>query len=164
MFRTLFRWIQTITGPRPPAPSEIKGQGAPLPPPAKPSAVRRGLASSFADPADIAAFSRCKAAGGTDQACFKIGDNGIGCWGDDTTAPRPMCALPREDWAPLGSKARGARVYISANGRTIQAELRDTMPARKNIKNGAIIDLNPAACAALALTPPMLVLATWTFA
>src|SRR4051812_26848824 len=57
------------------------------------------LATSFADPADVAAFRRCKAAGGSDQECFRVGDNGIGKWGDDCTAGSgPKCALPPEDW------------------------------------------------------------------
>jgi hypothetical protein len=121
-------------------------------------------ASSFADPADVQAFRRCKARGKSDRECFKVGDNGIGKWGDDTTAPRPMCALPPEDWAPLGAEARGAKVRVRANGRETICELRDTMPHRANIKNGAGIDLNPAACAALGLTPPIMVAATWEWA
>src|ERR1044072_293201 len=43
------------------------------------------LASSFADPADIAAFKKCKREGHTDSYCFKYGDNGIGYWGDETS-------------------------------------------------------------------------------
>src|SRR5260370_17257596 len=34
-------------------------------------------ASSFADPADVVAFNKCKAQGKTDQQCFKVGDHGI---------------------------------------------------------------------------------------
>lgn len=121
-------------------------------------------ASSFADPADVAAFRRCKAKGKSDQECFKVGDNGIGCWGDDTTGATPMCALPPEDWKPLGKAARGARVRVKANGREVICELRDTMPKRANIKNGAGIDLNPAAVAALGLHPPIMINATWEWA
>jgi hypothetical protein len=119
------------------------------------------VASSFADPADIRAFKKCKATGKTDQQCFKAGDNGIGKWGDDTTTNVPMVALPPEDWKPLGKRARGAKVEVAANGRKVIAELRDTMPAKKNIKNGAGIDLNPACCKALGLNPPARVGATW---
>src|SRR6478736_2151428 len=118
-------------------------------------------ASSFADPADVAAFRRCKAQGNSDQVCFRVGDNAIGKWGDPTDAPVPMCALPPEDWQPLGAKARGAKVLVTGNGRSVVCELRDTMPAKANIKNGAGIDLNPAAVAALGLHPPILVPATW---
>lgn len=41
-------------------------------------------ASSFADPADVRAFERCKAEGKSDQACFRVGDNGIGQFGKIT--------------------------------------------------------------------------------
>ena len=123
--------------------------------------VNHVKASSFADPADVAAFRRCKASGKSDQECFKVGDNGIGCWGDDTTADKPMCALPPEDWKPLGAKARGALVLVKANGREVVCELRDTMPQKANIKNGAGIDLNPAAVKALGLRQPIMVAATW---
>lgn len=125
--------------------------------------IHRVKASSFADPADVRAFKKCKATGKSDQECFKVGDNGIGKWGDDTTANKPMCALPREDWAHLGDDARGAKVLVTANGREVVCELRDTMPARANIKNGAGIDLNPAACAAIGLTPPIMISATWSW-
>lgn len=118
-------------------------------------------ASSFADPADVRAFKRCKAQGKTDQQCFKVGDNGIGKWGDDTTANRPMCALPRDDWQAFGAAARGKKVLVVGNGKSVVCELRDTMPWKKNIKNGAGIDLNPAACAALGKKPPMMIPATW---
>lgn len=124
----------------------------------------RGKASSFADPADITAFKRCKATGKSDMECFKVGDNGIGKWGDDTTADRPMCALPPEDWEPFGAGARGKKVRVIANGREVICELRDTMPRKKNIKNGAAIDLNPAAVKAIGLKPPIMVEASWKWA
>ena len=38
-------------------------------------------ASSFADPADVEAFEKCKADGHSDDYCFQFGDNGIGCYG-----------------------------------------------------------------------------------
>lgn len=121
------------------------------------------MASSFADPADIVAFKKCKDKGKSDQECFNVGDNGIGKWGDSTTTNVPMCALPPEDWKPLGDLARGAKVEVFANGETIICELRDTMPAKKNIKNGAGIDLNHAAVKALGLKPPIMIPATWSF-
>lgn len=125
------------------------------------SEVHKVKASSFADPADVAAFKRCKAKGHSDEYCFAYGDNGIGCWGDDTTTNVPMCALPREDWIAFGSAARGKKVLVAAGGKSVVCELRDTMPWKRNIKNGAGIDLNPAACKALGLKPPILVDATW---
>lgn len=118
-------------------------------------------ASSFADPADVAAFRRCKDQGNSDEVCFHVGDNGIGKWGDDTTSNVPICALPPDDWRHLGDKARGAKVLVTGNGRKVVCELRDTMPAKANVTNGAGIDLNPAAVEALGLTPPIMISATW---
>lgn len=68
-------------------------------------------ASTFADPADVAAFKKAKAAGKTDAQAFKVGDNGIGKWGDFTaTETAAMCALPREDWEEkMGQGQRRAR-------------------------------------------------------
>lgn len=131
--------------------------------PADPS-IHRVKASSFADPADVASFKRCKLRGSSDQECFKVGDNGVGAWGDDTTGSTPMCALPREDWSSFGAAARGKLVIVNAHGLEVVCELRDTMPRRANIRNGAGIDLNPAACEALGLEPPILVTATWRWA
>lgn len=125
-------------------------------------------ASSFADPADVARFRRCKAAGNSDKQCFKVGDNGIGYWGDDTTEGSGCaCALPPEDiierW---GTMAAGRRqpVSVTANGSTIRCLLKDTMPHRANIKNGAGIDLNPDAVKALGFTPPIMIPAIWSWA
>jgi hypothetical protein len=123
--------------------------------------VHRVKASSFADPADVAAFRRCKAQGKSDAECFKVGDNGIGKWGDDTTVPVPMCALPPEDWESFGNQARGKKVLVTANKASVVCELRDTMPHKSHITNGAGIDLNEAAINALGLRPPVMVDATW---
>ena len=155
--------IQTILGVKADDQWGPKSQAAldALTQPQRDAGLHKVKASSFADPADVRAFRRCKAQGKSDQECFKVGDNGIGKWGDDTTADVPMVALPPEDWKPLGMKARGAKVRVAANGREVICELRDTMPARKNIKNGAGIDMNPAACAALGLKPPVMISATW---
>lgn len=115
------------------------------------------IASSFADPADIAGFRRCKKTGKSDVQCFAVGDNGIGAWGADTTANRPMVALPREIWR-LAGKRGGAPVEVRApDGRQFFATLEDTMPSLKNIKNGAGMDCNPFACRLLEKDPPMMI-------
>ena len=121
-------------------------------------------ASSFADPEDVRRYRWRKSLGDSDSEAFKYGDNGIGCWGDDTTEPRPMCALPPEDWKAFGREARGKRVLVKVNGRAVVCELRDTMPARRFIKNGCGIDLNPEACFSLGLKPPVRVDASWSWA
>ena len=131
--------------------------------------IHQVKATSFADPADIRAFLRCKARGMTDQQAFKWGDNGIGCWGDSCAeGSGPRCALPPEDWEPIDPvhphvKARGAKVKVCANSREVICELRDTMPHRANITNGAGIDLSPDAVAALGLHCPLDIKASWQF-
>lgn len=121
-------------------------------------------ATSFADPADVLRFRECKVAGGSDEHCFSVGDNGVGFMGDDCTGPTPMCALPVEDWMERWGSKQAARlkpVIVMANGRMVQCLMGDTMPHRAHIHNGAGIDLNPAACAALGLNPPVKADAQW---
>jgi hypothetical protein len=123
------------------------------------------LASSFADPADIAAFKACKRKGNSDNYCFKYGDNGIGKWGDETTeGTGASVALPpetmEETWGSVDD-ARSKNIRIQGNGKTITAKVRDTMPYRKNITNGAGIDLNPDALKGLGLVAPVLARVTW---
>lgn len=142
-------------------------------PPRKPAAApvlgwHKVTASSFADPADIAAFRRCKQHGGSDAQCFKLGDNGVGCWDDDVSAASHIayCALPPDDmiarWGSVDA-ARHKRVVVTANGRLVVCILGDRMPWHRNIKNGCGIDLNPVACAALGLEPPVKTPASWAW-
>lgn len=124
--------------------------------------VHHVKASSFADPADVRAFERCKAAGNSDQFCFTKGDNGIGKWGDSTKqGSGPSVALPPEDWQQFGGTARRKKVLVTHKDKSVVAELKDTLPHKANITNGAGIDLNPDTAAALGLTPPFMVDATW---
>jgi hypothetical protein len=117
-------------------------------------------ASSFADPADIAAYKRCIASGKSESQCLKVGDNGIGKWGDDTTAEsKPMCALPPDDWEARwgkGDAARGKKISVTYRDKTIVCELRDTMPRKASITNGAGIDLSPGAAKAFNKKPPFM--------
>ena len=116
-------------------------------------------ATSFADPDDVAAFRRCKAEGKSDQECFKIGDNGVGCWGDDTTTSEPCCALsPEAMRAKCGSvkNAKHKRVIVSVGLKTVTCVLKDRLP-----HHSTRIDLNPGACVVLGLTPPVKVRAHW---
>jgi peptidoglycan hydrolase-like protein with peptidoglycan-binding domain len=121
--------------------------------------VRTGKASSFADPADVAAFKRCKATGKTDKQCFAVGDNGIGQFGANTAQEHtPMCALHGNEMkATWGSIAGAAheQVRVTANGKSVLCAVEDRMSAPGRI------DLNPAAAKKLGLKPPFLVNATW---
>lgn len=126
-------------------------------------------ASSFADPADVAAYRAAIAAGKTESEALAVGDNGIGCWGDDTSNDSlAVCALPREIWEAKwgrGKKARGKKVSVTYKNRTVIGELRDTMPHLALITNGAGIDLNPGFAKAFGLNPPFMIKnVTWEWA
>lgn len=112
-------------------------------------------ASSFADPADVVAFKRCKAQGKTDNECFKVGDNGVGQFGKITAQTHtPMVAIHESDmkarWGSVNAAAHRA-VIVTANGKTVQATVEDRLGVAGRI------DLNPAAAKELGLTPPFLV-------
>ena len=122
---------------------------------------KRVKASSFADPADVKAFNRCKAQGKTDLQCFAVGDNGIGKWMHKTAQEeRPMAAIPRDVWA-AADKVGGTLLEVRYQGKTVQGILGDTLPHTKNIRNGAGIDLNPAFAKQLGLKPPFMVEVEW---
>ena len=112
-------------------------------------------ASSFADPADVKAFDRCKAQGKTDQECFKVGDNGIGQFGKLTAqTDTPMVAVHKDDMIARWGSVMGAAhrpVTVTISGKTIQATVEDRIGVKGRI------DLNPAAAKQLGLTPPFLV-------
>lgn len=120
------------------------------------------VGSSFADPEDVRAFKRCKESGRNDQECFKVGDNAVGAWGDSTEeGTGPSVALPPEDWQPFGVEAHNKKVQVRYGEKTVVALLKDTMPHKANIRNGAGIDMNPDTCRALGLEPPVLTKVSW---
>lgn len=112
-------------------------------------------ASSFADPADVTAFNRCKAQGKTDNQCFKVGDNGVGQFGKITAQTHtPMVALHESDmkarWGSVNAAAHRT-VTVTVKGKTVQATVEDRLGVAGRI------DLNPAAAKKLGLNPPFLV-------
>jgi len=127
-----------------------------------------GFASSFADLADVRAFKRCKAQGKSDQQCFLVGDNGVGCFGDDvTTLHIPFVAVPPDDMIARWGSVKAAKhknVLVTIGDKTIKCVVGDRMPWRKNIRNKAVIDLAPGAQAAFGLKPPFMVKASWRWA
>lgn len=165
---TFAQQIQTIlanvgyyTGP-------IDGQIGPRTEAAIVLANRLQNVSSFADPADIAAFQAAKARGLTDEEAFAFGDNGIGFWGDATVAGTGNAvALPPEciiaKWGSLGA-GRGRAVLVTANGVTVQAQLKDTMPHLAAITDPACVDCNPDTIAAMGLTCPAMAPGSWAWA
>lgn len=116
-------------------------------------------ASSFADPDDIAAFDRCKKSGKTDNQCFAVGDNGIGCWGDSTReGTGPSCAL-HVDIIKAKWKSKNAgkhkKVLVRYSNKEVVCVLKDICGKKDRI------DLNPDAVHAIGLKPPILVTVHW---
>jgi hypothetical protein len=124
-------------------------------------------ASSFADPVDVRAFKRCKERGGSDNDCFKVGDNGIGAWGDDTSeGSGPSVALPPEHLAEqFGTWQKGhlKKVEVTRKDKSVIALIKDRMPHLANIHNGARMDMNPDTCSALGLKPPVMTQVSYRF-
>ncbi|HMJ06372.1 MAG TPA: hypothetical protein VK474_08985 [Chthoniobacterales bacterium] len=119
------------------------------------------FASSFADPADLDAFRRCKATGKTDKQCFAVGDNGEGRWDHFTAQERiPMAAIPSDVWAAAG-KTGGAPIEVRYAGKIVFGILGDTLPPTNEIHNGAGIDLNPAFAKAFGVKPPFMIAVEW---
>ena len=121
--------------------------------------AHRSIASSFADPADVKAFKKCKLTGKTDLQCFAVGDNGIGQFGANTAQLHtPMCALHKNDMIAKWGSVNGAahkKVDVWVKGKTVRCSVEDRMSAPGRI------DLNPAAAKVLDLNPPFLVDCVW---
>ncbi len=115
--------------------------------------MTRGKATSFADVADLLAFNRAKRNGKTTQEALAVGDNGVGAWGHSTVAGTgPCCALATtvSGFRPL----RMVRIFFGE--KYVDCDVRDIAPSGD-------IDLNPDACEALGLKPPVLTAVDWTW-
>ncbi len=117
--------------------------------------MKTARATSFATPKDLRAYIKCRDTGGTSNHCLSVGDNGEGCFGDETwdVHGAAMCALPTVEMvSKWGTKAaaRGKKVRVNlAGGGSVNAppficECRDQSP-------DGVIDLNPAALVAAGL-------------
>lgn len=118
-------------------------------------------ASSFADPGDVVSFNKCKATGKSDQACFRVGDNGVGQFGKITAQERdPMVAIHRDDmvakWGSVNAAAHRI-VRVTVGTKMIHASVEDRLGVAGRI------DLNPACAKELGLKPPFLVKCTWSW-
>jgi hypothetical protein len=125
------------------------------------------IASEFATTSDLDAYNRAIAEGKTEDEALAVGDNCIGCWGDSTAAGTgPCCAIPPDDMvteygAVAFAKHQQVIVTNPLNGKAIVCTIKDRMPWKKDITNGAGIDLNPDACEALVLPYGAMVPVTW---
>lgn len=110
-------------------------------------------ASSYADPADLVAFNKCKAKGKSDNECFKVGDNGIGQFGKITAQEKTSMVAVHKDrmierWGTVNGAAHRP-VEVTINNRTFQATVEDRISAPGRI------DLNPACLKLAGLQAPL---------
>jgi len=116
-------------------------------------------ASSFADPADLQSFKKCKATGRTDLQCFAVGDNGVGEFGDITAQTTiPFVAIHKSYML-----ARWGSVLAAAH-REVEVRIKEQIHVMKvgdRISEPGRIDLNPAALLLWKLKAPMLIDAAW---
>lgn len=119
----------------------------------------KATASTFADPADVRAFERCKATGKSDQECFKVGDNGIGMWGANTAQDHtPMVAVHADDMIRLWGSINASEhklVEVQVNGVIFKASVEDRLGVKGRI------DLNPACCNVIGIAPGFTVPCRW---
>jgi hypothetical protein len=134
---------------------------------------KKAQASSFADPADLAAFAKCKREGGyrsngvwhegsSDNHCFEVGDNGIGAWGDHTVEGSGPCVAMRaaDLIAKWGTVDAGADKIVRVYYKDKKAEF----PVKDLLGTPGRVDLNPDACDVLGLKPPVMVNIEWEWA
>lgn len=117
------------------------------------------IASSFADPKDLDMFKACKSLGNSDQACFAVGDNGVGQFGQVTAQDHtPMVAIHKNDmirrWGSVEASAH-RWVAVRMEGRSIHATCEDRLGVEGRI------DLNPACAKQLNINPPFTKACQW---
>ena len=135
-----------------------------------------GKASSYGDPADQRRYrqrvARELAAGKNQEQAEaegrKVGDPGLGWMGNDITElGTPWVAVPQDDWKDRHVTKRRAHrclVEVEINGVARLCVLGDTMPWRRNIRNGAVIDLAPGAAKLWGLKAPFMAPVRWRWA
>jgi hypothetical protein len=118
------------------------------------------LASTFADPNDLRRYFAARSNGASEREALAVGDNGTSAFGDDTTRENdPIVGLPPDT---PGFVHNRLIELTGPDGQTGVARLSEKMPATKNLKGEATIDLNPAA-AKLVGHPGGVYPVTWRF-
>lgn len=118
--------------------------------------------TSFADPADVVAFNKCKRnTGKSDVYCFGFGDNGIGQFGKITAQDHTaMVAIHGDEmvrqWGSRsGAAHRPVEIKLPGTDLIVEATCEDRISAVGKV------DLNPAAFKALGLKAPFVVKGQW---
>lgn len=118
--------------------------------------------TSFADPADVIAFNKCKReTGKSDVFCFGRGDNGIGQFGKITAQEHtPMVAIHNDEMVRMwGSQAgaahRPVELKLPGTDLIVEATCEDRISERNKV------DLNPASFKRLGLNAPFTERGQW---
>lgn len=108
--------------------------------------------TSFATYQDLVGYIKCLLGGGTEDACYNHGDNGVGASGKTTGQQHaPMVAVPsvemKKKWGST-SAAWGKKIKVSipSLGFSAIGECADIAPT-------GVCDLNPAMLIAIGLRP-----------
>jgi hypothetical protein len=120
--------------------------------------MKSTIATSFADPADIEAYLKAKAEGKSEQEALNVGDNGIGCWGDNTKqGSGARSSLPAhviiDRWGYM-KNGRGRLIRVFFGNQWIDTILSDEGPGLKEEAEGHGLDLNFDAWAAFGVSVP----------
>lgn len=102
----------------------------------------RMKATSFADVSDLLAYNRAVRSGKSPEEALSIGDNGLGASQLSTVkGTGPCCAMH-------GRANLGRKVHVQFHEKVVVCDVRDVGP-------DGVCDLNPDACEALGLVPPV---------
>lgn len=113
----------------------------------------RMRATSFADAEDLRRYNRAIHEGKSSREALEVGDNGIGAWGKSTAEGTGPCVALSPHVAGF---RRGGLVRVFYGEKSVDADVRDIAPED-------VIDLNPDACAALGLKPPVSTHVDWVW-
>jgi hypothetical protein len=106
-----------------------------------------GIATTFADHADIEAYNRAKAGGASEEQALEVGDNGIGSkhLGEVRTTNAYGVAVPEQqliDQFGQDPEAwRKARAVVNIGGQRVTVPIVDVGPGKKALANGVVTDL-----------------------
>ena len=106
-----------------------------------------GIATTFADHADIEAYNRAKAGGASEEQALEVGDNGIGSkhLGEVRTTNAYGVAVPEQqliDQFGQDPEAwRKARAVVNIGGQKVTVPIVDVGPGKKALANGVVTDI-----------------------
>jgi hypothetical protein len=114
-----------------------------------------GLATRFADPADLQRYQDAKARGASEEQALRVGDNGIGAsdLGGISTPNTYGIAVPRsyltEHFGNDPADWRKARATITYGDQQVQVPFVDLGPGQKPQARGVVTDLTDPLARAL---------------